>query len=97
MAPAKHCGVGKQQNRNGHKSGTQKTEMIAEGVAHQSAGLDGRGLAGQLACGQIQRTGAKNRQRRQRTYNNCIREHLKDAPHTLAHRFLYIGAGMYQV
>ena len=50
MAPAQYGGVGEQQNRDGHKGGSQKTEMIAEGVAHQGAGLDGSRLAGQLSC-----------------------------------------------
>ena len=92
MAPAKHGGECEQQDGNGDKHRACTAKFCGESFSHQ-----GRTFGGAQHCAgfQVNQAGREHYECGQRADDHRVRKHLENTPHTLAHRFFHIGAGMH--
>ena len=89
MGPAEYRGEGEEHDGDRDECAAYETELVRKYCGNQRR-LGLRGID-KSSCIQINETGGQNGKRCERAYDDCIGEHLEDAPHALTDRLPGIG------
>ena len=92
MAPAENGGIREQQDRQRDEARSERTEDLAERIAHIGAGRDLFGSFGYFAGAQIDDAGSQDRDGGQCADDDRVGKDFKDAPEALHHGLLDVGS-----